>query len=221
LLAGDELISNTGAMLKVRQVRGSPRRETVYNFEVAGDHMYFVGELGVWVHNACETKPDRAFFVDPKGTVIEANRGSVFRANSVTPEIDASISNRGFLTGKTRGVSQERGSALPDDAPLTDRVVQFVEGRPFPRDSNFVGFREIPHDALAIARRTGRNILRQPDASLRLDEVNLDGLRSIDAEAVFKQLGRPPRSPIDVVGEILVEGDVPASRIVRTIKLKE
>jgi hypothetical protein len=53
LLAGDELISNTGAMLKVRQVRGSPRRETVYNFEVAGDHTYFVGELGVWVHNLC------------------------------------------------------------------------------------------------------------------------------------------------------------------------
>ncbi|MEO1088842.1 MAG: Hint domain-containing protein, partial [Acidobacteriota bacterium] len=39
--------------LTVRQVRGSPARATVYNFEVENDHTYFVGETGVWVHNRC------------------------------------------------------------------------------------------------------------------------------------------------------------------------
>ena len=28
-----------------------PIRRTVYNFEVANTHTYFVGELGLWVHN--------------------------------------------------------------------------------------------------------------------------------------------------------------------------
>ncbi|MCP3999024.1 MAG: hypothetical protein GY722_28770, partial [bacterium] len=54
LRPGDRLVSNTGGWLRVRQVRGSPRRETVYNFEVSEDHTYFVGETGVWVHNLCE-----------------------------------------------------------------------------------------------------------------------------------------------------------------------
>ena len=27
--------------------------ETVYNFEVADSHTYFVGKVGVWVHNKC------------------------------------------------------------------------------------------------------------------------------------------------------------------------
>ena len=30
------------------------RIEPTYNFEVEGFHTYFVGESGVWVHNACE-----------------------------------------------------------------------------------------------------------------------------------------------------------------------
>jgi len=30
-----------------------PREARVFNFEVEGDHTYFVGDDGVWVHNAC------------------------------------------------------------------------------------------------------------------------------------------------------------------------
>ncbi len=29
-------------------------RETVYNFEVADFHTYFVGDGGIWAHNACK-----------------------------------------------------------------------------------------------------------------------------------------------------------------------
>ncbi|MEM1182384.1 MAG: polymorphic toxin-type HINT domain-containing protein, partial [Acidobacteriota bacterium] len=51
---GDPLIGLNGETgLTVRQVRGSPRYETVYNFEVEVDHTYFVGESLVWVHNLC------------------------------------------------------------------------------------------------------------------------------------------------------------------------
>lgn len=38
----------------------SPTPETVYNFEVADSHTYFVGEAGVWAHNSCFTMLDKA-----------------------------------------------------------------------------------------------------------------------------------------------------------------
>ena len=51
---GDELWTWRDEWLRVRQVRGSPERETVYNLEVAEDHTYFVGEAEAWVHNTCD-----------------------------------------------------------------------------------------------------------------------------------------------------------------------
>lgn len=160
-------------------------------------------------------------FVDSNGVGIEAQQGSVFRANAVTPEIDASITQNGFLTGQTRGVTPDRGAALSSDSSIEDRVVQFVEGRPFPRDSNFVGFREIPHDSLDLVVRTQADTLSQPGAVIRLDEVNLDNFDTIEVDRLFSEtLNRPPRAPLDVVGEVVVEGDVPASAILNTTRIE-
>jgi hypothetical protein len=51
-------------------------RRQVFNLEVEDFHTYFVGEAGVWVHNAC---PDVAGTVQGKGVVLnnaaEANAG--------------------------------------------------------------------------------------------------------------------------------------------------
>ena len=47
----DAIFTARDGWLKVRRVRGSPRGpETVFNFEVAEDHTYFVGETEAWVH---------------------------------------------------------------------------------------------------------------------------------------------------------------------------
>ena len=53
------MASVSGRTLEVvaSEVDLSPAR--VYNFEVAGDHTYAVGELQAWVHNA-KYKPSRA-----------------------------------------------------------------------------------------------------------------------------------------------------------------
>jgi RHS repeat-associated protein len=64
LQPGDRLSTHNDDWREVRRVRatsprGPPRRETVYNFEVAEDHTYFVGESGVWVHNLCEAGKQR------------------------------------------------------------------------------------------------------------------------------------------------------------------
>ncbi|MBA4787822.1 MAG: Hint domain-containing protein [Brevundimonas sp.] len=54
LTPGTELVSADGDRAVVITVLKTDRIEPTYNFEVEGFHTYFVGESGVWVHNACE-----------------------------------------------------------------------------------------------------------------------------------------------------------------------
>ncbi len=61
LLPGDEVFTSTGGWLKVSSGTWLADAQTVYNFNVANYHTYFVGELGAWVHNTC--KPEA-----PEGT---------------------------------------------------------------------------------------------------------------------------------------------------------
>jgi filamentous hemagglutinin len=165
---------------------------------------------------------ESVIFVDQKGLAIEAQKGSVFRANAVTPEVDQSITKNGFLSGKERGVVQTKAAALPSTSPIDDRVVQYVEGSPFPRDADFVGFKQVPHDALNTAIRTGRQTLKDPNALIRLDEVNVSDMKPIDVQELYSEtLGRAPRAPLDIVGESVVEGSVPASKIVNTTRLSQ
>lgn len=51
LVSGDVALSADGRELVVSDVTIDERAETVYNFEVEEYHTYFVGEVGVWVHN--------------------------------------------------------------------------------------------------------------------------------------------------------------------------
>ncbi|WP_269219952.1 polymorphic toxin-type HINT domain-containing protein [Brevundimonas vesicularis] len=53
LTPGTELVSADGDRAIVITVLKTDRIEPTYNFEVEGFHTYFVGESGVWVHNAC------------------------------------------------------------------------------------------------------------------------------------------------------------------------
>ncbi len=53
LRAGDTVMKSDGTLLKIESIKSDKRTETVYNFEVAGNHTYFVGEEGVLVHNEC------------------------------------------------------------------------------------------------------------------------------------------------------------------------
>jgi RHS repeat-associated protein len=54
LEVGEELATETGSARLVSIARVSGGRE-VFNLEVAGSHSYFVGDIGVWVHNTCPT----------------------------------------------------------------------------------------------------------------------------------------------------------------------
>jgi Pretoxin HINT domain len=53
LRSGDRVFRLSGGWLRVGSATWAQKRETVYNFEVAHTHSYFVGTLGAWVHNSC------------------------------------------------------------------------------------------------------------------------------------------------------------------------
>ncbi|MDF3819603.1 polymorphic toxin-type HINT domain-containing protein [Leptospira sp. 96542] len=51
LVSGDVALSADGRELVITDITIDEWEETVYNFEVEEYHTYFVGEVGVWVHN--------------------------------------------------------------------------------------------------------------------------------------------------------------------------
>ncbi|MCC5813481.1 MAG: hypothetical protein JJT78_01885 [Leptospira sp.] len=51
LKSGDLTFTADGKLLAISSIEVDGREETVYNFEVEDFHTYFVGEVGVWVHN--------------------------------------------------------------------------------------------------------------------------------------------------------------------------
>jgi hypothetical protein len=56
LQAGDEIASRDGHPLRVLSAEADGETATVHNFEVEGDHTYFVGETGAWVHNESDRR---------------------------------------------------------------------------------------------------------------------------------------------------------------------
>ncbi|HEX7956913.1 MAG TPA: RHS repeat-associated core domain-containing protein, partial [Pyrinomonadaceae bacterium] len=56
LRAGDEVRRPSGEWVKVVSIKSRDGKVTVHNFEVADNHNYFVGQLGVLAHNDCWRK---------------------------------------------------------------------------------------------------------------------------------------------------------------------
>ena len=50
---GEHLLTANGSLATVRSLTKRPQRETVYNIEVDGEHVYAVGNEGLLTHNIC------------------------------------------------------------------------------------------------------------------------------------------------------------------------
>ncbi|MCC5813764.1 MAG: hypothetical protein JJT78_03340, partial [Leptospira sp.] len=61
LKSGDLTFTAEGKLLAITSIELDGREETVYNFEVEDFHTYFVGEVGVWVHNVDESYEPTVF----------------------------------------------------------------------------------------------------------------------------------------------------------------
>ncbi len=90
LLPGDVSLSADGASLQLLSVEIDQREETVYNFEVEDFHTYFVGEVGIWVHNA-------AYLIIPM--VV----GAGIRACATNPACTRAVSTGVAITGAIIG----------------------------------------------------------------------------------------------------------------------
>jgi hypothetical protein len=56
-LRNGECLSGLNGLVRIAKVRDTGRIESVYNFEVEGDHCYRVGQQGILVHNASAPNP--------------------------------------------------------------------------------------------------------------------------------------------------------------------
>jgi hypothetical protein len=55
---GDQIATLDGRVIQLLMSERDPSAATTYNLMVAGDHTYFVGNAGLWVHNQSECCPD-------------------------------------------------------------------------------------------------------------------------------------------------------------------
>jgi RHS repeat-associated protein len=104
LRAGDEVVSEDGEGAVVVNVLGRTEPTLVYNFEVEGAHTYFVGDVGVLVHNDC-VRPVRPEDLGLSGANIAKLEGTVTTSGS-TRLIDVKYieaTSPGALLGEIRG----------------------------------------------------------------------------------------------------------------------
>lgn len=81
LQAGDEVLQADGSWSVIESVTARESGAKVYNFEVADNHNYFVGENGTLVHNQCDGKLARYKDIDyAERVAARAARMSVNRA---------------------------------------------------------------------------------------------------------------------------------------------
>lgn len=151
-----------------------------------------------------------------------------FRGATISQDIDKKITEDGWKSGYDRGI---RGNALPPDAPLEDRIIEFVgvkpkygKGAPFPRDASVVGVLEDPFVTLKVLWHTSWT--NDPTKYVRIDELeigpgakdeNCANVKMMDATKVFESRGLTPRFSTE--GEWEVDREVPSNCIVATYRL--
>jgi hypothetical protein len=168
--------------------------------------------------------PPIRYYAHPDyGLIPQYEEGTLFRAVTIAdPNVDASITRMGHLSAQARGVTREPISKLPPDAPFNERVVEYVVpegGGKFPRNTNLVGLREDPGEAIRIAQGSGADDLLIPGSYIRLDEIRVYPDEVGDADAIFKAMGLKPKHP-PLKGEFIHDGSIPPERIVNTIRLE-
>jgi RHS repeat-associated protein len=136
--AGDLVQSMQGAWRRVVSITPLPGQETVYNFTVANDHDYFVGETGFLVHNAdcnCKSRRDafrtaKRFFKIPNNSPFK-----YFRPSDLPQFLDGR--NRGLYlftnnSGESIGIREDFPANYPDGGYQD----QHFNGGPFNPDED-------------------------------------------------------------------------------------
>jgi hypothetical protein len=131
LNAGTHLQTKDESWLSINKVETHTGLTTVYNFEVAGFHTYFVSDLGLLVHNNCP-KVDN-ILKDLKENGILNNPNS--KPNSLKPEtLQEGNVTLDFGGGRSVNIRIETHPLKPGGDPVRHANVQ--EFRQTPRGNN-------------------------------------------------------------------------------------
>ena len=103
LKVGDELLDSSGNILLVDKfdVELTEKPTKVYNFQVEDFHTYFVGECGVWVHNANDLYA-RGKFRKSTHEKMKAEAPRDADGNMICPTCGKKIPNVITKNGRTR-----------------------------------------------------------------------------------------------------------------------
>ena len=133
---GDLLQTVDGNWRRVTAITPLPGQETVYNFTVANDHDYFVGETGFLVHNAncnCDKHHIIPKFLggDPDGPTALIPRD--FHQNVITPAFRAAAGafEYGYNYGRGRVLTPDELKQILRNVyrenPLSDAIKECLE----------------------------------------------------------------------------------------------
>ncbi len=81
LRVGEILRTRSGQVVTVESIGIKPGLHRVFNFEVEGDHNFYVGESGVLVHNAYEVEPGTRLPSERYGEFLGERGNSEFQLN--------------------------------------------------------------------------------------------------------------------------------------------
>ncbi len=167
LAAGESILDQEGGEARVVSVTTIPIEAPVYNFEVDTDHAYFVGDLGLLVHNTCPNHPGAptvggrfcAVPGCPYGPQFNQNPSSqppfvhYTNGQSVQP-----IVNSGYLNPSQAGPHAVYGQAvygtymqpstLATPQGFDDANQQFYNGKAPQKLTGFVQFTAPPHQVV-------------------------------------------------------------------------
>ena len=132
LIVGDELLDVNGNVLLVENfdVELTDEPVTVYNFQVEDFHTYYVGECGVWVHNAEGYSEN----------LIPNKKDGLRRENKVQSELQEKYpKSEGYKIESERLLRDSNGKKAIDPETGTGRRVDFVVDK----DGNIVDSIEV------------------------------------------------------------------------------
>jgi RHS repeat-associated protein len=149
LQTGDLVRRPNGSWARVEKVEQRVEGERVYNFEVADNHTYFVGEHGVLVHNTCKT------WQEFERRVADLYGGKeTFSKRTYQTIVDGEI-----VSGVADNVAEINGQRTAVEAKFVNKWESSIRNpqSPMAQGKVFAGGREIARDArvdvLAQARK--------------------------------------------------------------------
>ncbi len=119
LKSGDRSYVADGTLLVVDSVVIDHREETVYNFEVEDFHTYFVGEVGVWVHNDSYTVKNGERAV----TIAERNGITRDELMAANPKALNRDKDGGYFYGGEKIKIPDPRPAVEQSPSFADRIV--------------------------------------------------------------------------------------------------